>query len=107
MEEGTVQSYLQARRELERREREVLRLVHTVQRAAGVLERWQCAEVTNVGLGFPKEVSILGRTIDGASWPSARDLAEALVAWHEAYEAALIAWNTLPPGAREPLPRPA
>jgi len=35
------------------------------------------------GAGFPKEVTMVGRSIDASTWPTARQLADTLAAWHE------------------------
>lgn len=107
MTHETVRRYRAAHRERDRRAEAVLRRIGTIQQAARMLEHWQTVEVANVGLGFPKEISMLGRTIDATAWPNAPELAEALVAWHEANQTVLDAWNALEPAERRALPPPA
>jgi nucleotide-binding universal stress UspA family protein len=87
-------------------ERAVLRVVTTIQQAAKSLERWQAVSVTHAGAGFPKEVTMMGRVIEGASWPTGRELAETLAAWHEAAEAARVAWSRVPGAERGTLTPP-
>lgn len=98
--------YLGALEEVQEREREVLRIVATIQRAAKDLEHWQAVHVAGVGAGFPKEVTMAGRTIDGSTWPTGRQLADALAAWHDAAENARTAWARLPQPARSGMPSP-
>ena len=92
--------YVDALREVQHREHEVLRLVATIRKAAQDLEHWRAVFVAHAGAGFPKEVTMTGRAIDAATWPSARELADALEAWHAAAEVAQVAWARLPPDAR-------
>lgn len=98
--------YLDALRELQEREGEVLRIVTTIQRAAKDLEHWPAVCVVHAGAGFPKEVTMAGRAIDASTWPTARQLADALAAWHETAEIARTAWARLPKETRSSLPSP-
>jgi len=98
--------YRDALRELQHREGEVLRLVATIQQAAKCLERWQAVHVVHEGVGFPKEVTMVGRSIDASTWPTARQIAETLAAWHETAEVARTAWARLPREARASMPPP-
>jgi hypothetical protein len=98
--------YLDALRELQEREREVLRIVTTIQRAAKDLEHWPAVCVVHAGAGFPKEVTMAGRAIDASTWPTASQLADALAAWHETAEIARTAWARLPRETRTSLPSP-
>jgi hypothetical protein len=98
--------YLDALRELQEREREVLRIVATIQRAAKDLEHWPAVCVVHAGAGFPKEVTMAGRAIDASTWPTASQLADALAAWHETAETARTAWARLPKETRTGLPSP-
>ena len=98
--------YRDAVGKLQEREREVLRLVTTIQAGTKSLERWQAVHVTHSGAGFPKEVTMTGRMIDGSLWPTARQLGNALGAWHSAAEAARVAWARVPQGDRATLPAP-
>ena len=98
--------YLRALREHQEREREVLRIVATIQRAAKDLEHWQAVHVVRTGAGFPKEVTMAGRTIDGSTWPTGRQLADTLAAWHDTAESVRTAWARLPKETRSSLPPP-
>jgi hypothetical protein len=98
--------YLDVLRELQRREGEALRMVSTIQRAAKCLEHWQAVYVVNAGAGFPKEVTMIGRSIDAATWPTGRQLADMLAAWHETAETARTAWARLPRETRSSVPPP-
>jgi hypothetical protein len=98
--------YLGALRDLQQREGEVLRMVATIQRAAKHLERWQVVHVIHEGAGFPKEVTMVGRSIDASTWPTARQLADTLAAWHEAAEIARTTWARLPRETRSSMPPP-
>jgi hypothetical protein len=98
--------YLDALGELQRREVEILRMVATIQHAAKCLERWQAVSVVSGGAGFPKEVTMVGRSIDASTWPSPRQLADTLAAWHEAAEALRLVWAHLPGETRSSLPPP-
>lgn len=100
------ETYLDAVRKCQEREREVLRLVTTIQEAAKNLERWQAIHVAHAGAGFPKEVTMTGRVIDACLWPTARQLADTLAAWHSAAEAARVAWGHVPQAERAKLPPP-
>jgi len=98
--------YLDTMSAVREREREALRLVGTIQQAAKDLDHWQAVHVAGVGAGFPKEVTMAGRTIDGATWPTGRQLADALAAWHDAAENARTAWARLAKAARSGMPSP-
>lgn len=106
MSSEAVQRYLEARQEHGRRREAVDRMVGTVEHGAKMLQHWQTVEVINCGLGFPKSVSVLARKINALAWPTALALAETLVAWHEANQALLEAWDRVPPGERQGLPAP-
>jgi hypothetical protein len=88
--------YLDALSELQQREGEILRMVATIQQAAKCLEHWQAVDVVHAGAGFPKEVTMVGRSIDALTWPTAQQLADTLAAWHGAAEIARTAWARLP-----------
>ena len=67
--------YLDALRELQQRESEIVRMVATIEQAAKCLEHWQAVDVVHGGAGFPKEVTMVGRSIDAshtADRPAAR-----------------------------------
>jgi hypothetical protein len=98
--------YLDALRELQQRESEIVRMVATIQQAAKCLEHWQAVDVVHGGAGFPKEVTMVGRSIDASTWPTARQLADTLAAWHENAEVARTAWAHLPREARSRMPPP-
>lgn len=98
--------YLDALRELQQREGEVLRMVATIQQAAKCLEHWQAVDVIHGGAGFPKEVTMVGRSIDASTWPTGRQLADTLAAWHETAEIARTAWTRLPRETRSSMAPP-
>jgi hypothetical protein len=98
--------YLDALRELQQRESEIVRMVATIQQAAECLEHWQAVDVVHGGAGFPKEVTMVGRSIDASTWPTARQLADTLAAWHETAEVARTAWAHLPRQTRSSMPPP-
>jgi hypothetical protein len=98
--------YLDALRELHRREGDVLRMVATIQQAAKCLEHWQAVNVVHGGAGFPKEVTMVGRSIDASTWPTGRQLADTLALWHDIAEVARTAWAHLPREARSDMPPP-
>lgn len=100
------EAYRTALQSLQHCEREVLRLVMTIQGAAKHLEHWQAVHVAHAGVGFPKEVTTTGRAIDATAWPTGGQLAETLAAWHAAAEAARDAWSHVPPAERATLPPP-
>jgi nucleotide-binding universal stress UspA family protein len=99
-------AYERAVRGVSESERNVLRLVAMIREAAKHLERWQAVHVTHAGVGFPKEVTMTGPSIDATEWPTARHLADALAAWHEALEDARAAWTHLSPAERVGLSPP-
>ncbi len=99
-------TYLDALGSLQQREHEVLRIVTTVQDAARKLDRWQAVHVAHAGVGFPKEVTMTGRTIDASAWPTAPQIADTLAAWHSAAEVARTAWSHVPRAERPKLPPP-
>ena len=98
--------YLDALRELQQRESEIVRMVATIQQAAKCLEHWQAVDVVHGGAGFPKEVTMVGRSIDASTWPTARQLADTLAAWHATAEVARTAWAHLPRQTRSSMPSP-
>lgn len=100
------EAYLECLRRVEECERGVLRVVTTIQDAAKRLERWQAVHVAHAGAGFPKEVTMAGRGIDAATWPTAEQLADTLADWHSAAEAARVAWRHVPQEERAGLPPP-
>jgi hypothetical protein len=99
-------AYLEALRGVEQCEREALRLVAIIHEASKSLERWQAVHVAHSGAGFPKEVTMTGRVIDAASWPTARQLADTLASWHSSAETARVAWDRVPRQERAQLPPP-
>jgi hypothetical protein len=103
-DEGSL--YLDALRELQRLEGEVLRLIATIQKAAKNLDHWQAVHVTNAGVGFPMEVTMVGRSIDAATWPTGRQLADTVAAWHEAAEVVRTKWGRLSRETRSRMPPP-
>ncbi len=103
---AAVQRYLGARKAMDRAEADVTAIVRAVGDIARALEHWPRVHVTNIGAGFPKEVVTSGQALDARRWPTPAALAEALVAWHEAREAAFAAWDALPATARHDLPGP-
>lgn len=105
-ESDVTTDYRDALREVQQREGEVVRLVTTIQKAAAALERWEAAYVVGTGAGFPKEVTMAGRAIDAATWPTAQQMADTLAAWHDSAERAQNAWARLPAAARATLPTP-
>lgn len=102
----TAACYRDALHEVQQREAEVVRLVTTIQKAAKALERWQAAYVVSTGAGFPKEVTMAGRAIHAAAWPTAGQLADTLATWHDSAEKARTAWARLPRDTRGTLPPP-
>lgn len=101
-----VQRYVEAREALVRLEARVRETVGRVRQAAAALEHWRSVHVVNAGVGFPKEVAMMGREIDAKQWPTALELAETLAAWHEGAEAAWAAWDRVPPADRARLEPP-
>lgn len=99
-------TYREALDNLQQQEQEVLHMVKIVQDAAKSLERWPAVHVAHSGAGFPKEVTMVGRVIDGSLWPTAAQLGDTLAAWHSAAEAARVAWAHVPREARPTLPPP-
>ena len=100
------EAYLESLRGVEQCERDVVRIVTTIQEAAKRLERWQAVHVAHAGAGFPKEVTMAGRVIDATTWPTAGQLADTLADWHSAAEAARVAWRHVPDEERSGLPAP-
>lgn len=100
------ETYVATLRTLEECEREVLRITATVRQAAKNLDHWRAVHVAHGGVGFPKEVTMMGRAIDATSWPTGRQLGETLAAWHSAAEAARVAWTRVPPAERSGLSPP-
>lgn len=106
IERGPVADYVDALREVQQRESEVLRMGATIQHAAKCLERWRAVYVVNAGAGFPKEVTMIGRSLDASTWPSPQQLADTLAMWHEAAEVARTGWARLPREMRSSVPPP-
>ncbi|HET9492049.1 MAG TPA: universal stress protein [Methylomirabilota bacterium] len=100
------EAYLESLRPVEECERDVVRMVTTIQDAAKRLERWQAVHVAHAGAGFPKEVTMAGRAIDATTWPTAGQLADTLADWHSAAESARVAWSHVPDEERSGLPPP-
>lgn len=99
-------SYLNALRTVQQCERDVLRVVATIQDASKSLERWPAVHVAHAGAGFPKDVTMMGRRIDASTWPTGQQLGETLSAWHAATEAARVAWGRVPREERREFPPP-
>ena len=63
-------------------------------------------DVVPGGAGFPKEVTMVGRSIDASTWPTARQIADTPAAWHETAEVVRTAWAHLPRETRSHMPPP-
>ena len=96
MSADKIQAYLDAVRRLENAQRAVQHYVITIQNAATVLADWRKVSISNSGIGFPPETGTSGRTINAVDWPTAKQLAEALAAWHEAKRLAHASYNDIP-----------
>ena len=77
---------------------------HEVYEAGSVV--FEDDHVVHAGAGFPKEVTMVGRSIDASTWPTAQQLADTLATWHEAAEIARTAWARLPRETRSSMPPP-
>jgi hypothetical protein len=58
--------------------------------------------VSNVSVGFPPEVSLVGGipTLNADKWPSAKQIAEAVANLHQKYQQAENAYHALSPADR-------
>jgi hypothetical protein len=101
-----VHRYMEARDTLRREEVRVRTIVARIEHAAAALQHWRSVHVANTGVGFPKDVMMMNRSIDAKQWPTAMELAEALAAWHAAAEHAWAVWSRLPPADRARLEPP-
>lgn len=101
-----VHAYLQVKRALQAATDRVVKMVRTIQEADGKLRAWDTLCITNCGVEFPGDMTN-GRKFDAREWPTAPELAKALVAWHDARRAAENAWRAVQAGDRIGLQPPA
>ena len=100
-----IRSYLEVKRVLQAATGRVEKMVRTIEEAAAKLRAWDLLCMTNCGVEFPPEQTN-GRKFDAKDWPTAPELAKALVAWHEARRAAEKAWQQIPQDDRVGLQLP-
>lgn len=101
-----IKSYLELKRRLQAANDRVEKMVRTIQEADAKLRAWDTLCITNCGVEFPIELTN-GRKFDAQTWPSAQELAKALVGWHEARRLAENAWQMVPSEERVGLQPPS
>lgn len=81
-----------------------------INRGATAMRNWEQVLVTNVeGVEFPPEFSRSNRSenqITGKEWPTAQQIADALLAYHKARQELLNAYNAIPADERHAVRAP-
>jgi hypothetical protein len=98
MSESAIAAYQTAIGQLQAAQKQVEQYVRIIEHAAGLLNRdgWKTAMMSNVQGGFPAEIAFSRREgINGSDWPTAQQLADALVAWHNAKQAVKNAYQAI------------
>jgi hypothetical protein len=82
-------------------------LVKLVREEASKLagDKWKHAQVSNLGLQEPLDLPVQ-LAINGSTWPTARQLGEALQQWRLAKRALATAWDVVPKKIRSSLEAP-
>ena len=100
-----VRAYLDARQHLLQAKSAADAVVAEIRQAALLLTNWQNVRVGNGTATFPADDQ-LDRVIDARTWPTADDLAQTLVRWHEAKRETEGAWGRVVQRDREGLRPP-
>src|SRR5437773_10374175 len=106
----SMEEYAQKKAAFDQVNRERQGIINTLEGLAGALrENPDGFHFSNIEGGFPAEV-IFGRnspSFDGRRWPSAQNIQNALVQWHQARQEMHGSWDRLTPeqkGAMQPPP---
>ena len=97
-DDSLIQDYQKSLDRLQIAERQVGKIVKTIQSLADKLNKWKQLSVSNVGVAFPAEITY-GRSqvsVNGNDWPSAKYLAEILSNWHQAWHDSRNAYRRIP-----------
>jgi hypothetical protein len=101
MAENPLAKYLAALEALERAEHEAERIVSIITDAATRLRNWKQVRITDVSVFFPTEATATRSSeINGRTWPSGVQLAEALSQYHAALREVGTAFRRIPADQR-------
>lgn len=107
MSTDPIAAYQEALRNFDAATRQIERTVEVIISAASKLRVWKRVSISNIDLGFPVEASAPDYCINGKEWPTARQLGEALVNWHQAHQAVRAKWERIPKDQRTGLVPPS
>jgi hypothetical protein len=103
----SIDAYLSARYEAEKALANVKEIVEAIYQISGVLRSDpEHFSFSNTGIGLPAHVLGSGHSVDSNRWPSARQVMEALAAWHDAKFKMEGAWQVVPPDRQSGLQPP-
>jgi hypothetical protein len=101
-----VQVYQEALANLDDKRRAVDKIVRVIKLASEALSDWRKVIVSNIAVGFPAEATLGGKSINASDWPSAKELAETLSAWHNANHKVRDVYSGIPQNRRRGIEEP-
>jgi len=100
MANDPVHSYLEARNQFDLANRNAETLISLIRQVGNV--NWRELMVANCDGGFPAEIAMRQGTptIDARAWPTGQQIADVLIAWHNANLAVRNMWEHVPKDLR-------
>ena len=96
MSQDTARDYLDAKEQLDEAYNKVRKVRRVITDASQMLQNPYEILVSGTDVTFPPEVGLVRTPIlSAADWPSAKQIAQSLVALHQTYRIAQNAWNKL------------
>ena len=105
-ETNLVAAYQNAVRRLQEAQVKAQRLADFISDAGKKLEYWPTVTFSNIDFKFPSVERQYVREVDAAAWPSAAEVAQAIVEYHDAKTAADVAWDAIDEDGRVGLQEP-
>lgn len=98
--------YQDALRTLQEKQEAVEKYIRVIRLASEALNDWARVNITNAGVDFPAEVVSNNKNINADDWPSGKQLARALLEWHEASIIARNAYEAIPEDRKHGIVQP-
>jgi hypothetical protein len=97
MSADPIATYKDAKQQLDEAYTKVLRVRRIITEVSQMLQHPFEFMISGTEVGFPSELGIVRTpTLSAADWPSAKQIAQSLVALHQTYRIAQNAWTNLP-----------
>ena len=98
MSKDPIQDYKVAKEQLDEAYSKMVRIRRIITDTSQMLQDPYEVLITGTDVAFPSELGLVRTpTLFAADWPSAKQLAQSLVAIHQTYAIAKNAWNKLSP----------